>query len=86
MRGWAHDHDGAQVRMKRSPEGVFEGVAVFPTASAIAWCYMRRLLMLDGAHLSTEFGGILLLATGVDVDEATVVLAWAIVRVESIAT
>lgn len=39
--------------------------------------------MFDSAHLSSVFGGILLLATTIDADEATIILVWAIVCTES---
>lgn len=83
---WANNHDGARVEMERTVDGVFKGLALFPTACTFDWTYMRRLIMLDVAHLSAAFEGVILLATGVDADESTIVLGWAIVKVESMDT
>lgn len=83
LKEWTHEYNGAGVKVLRLRTGVFLGCAVFPTATWLAWQFTRRLIMFDGAHLSSVFGGILLLATTIDADEATIVLAWAIVRTES---
>ncbi len=55
-----------------------------PTASVIAWQFNRKLLVFDGAHCSSKFGGILLIATTIDPNEKTLILGWAIVPSESI--
>lgn len=70
----ANNYDGARVKMKRIIDSVFQGLAVFYTACTIAQTYMRRLIMLNGAHLSTAFGGVILLSTGIDANEFIVVL------------
>jgi hypothetical protein len=78
--------NGAIVKVKQSRVSVFEAAIVFPTANQLAWHLCRQLIMFDGAHLLSPYHGILLLATAIDQDEATIVLAWAIVRSESIDT
>lgn len=76
-------YDGAYVRFKRSENNVFLAAAVLPTASLLAWHLNRKFLVFDGAHCSSKFGGILLIATTIDPDEETLILAWALVPSES---
>jgi hypothetical protein len=70
----ADQFDGASVRMKRSSY-VFKAAAVMPKACILAWQYCRKLLIFDGAHLSSKHGGILLLATTQDANNNTLILA-----------
>jgi hypothetical protein len=81
----AHErhYNGAYTRFKRSENNVFIAAAVLPTASVLAWIFGRKLLVLDGAHCSSKFGGILLIATTIDPNEQTLILAWALVPSES---
>ena len=76
-------YNGAFVKLQRSNEGVFMAAAVLPSASVIAWAFNRRLLVLDGAHCSSPYGGIVLIATTLDANDKTLILAWAIVPSES---
>jgi hypothetical protein len=81
---WTANNNGASVKCLRSNK-FFEGAVIFPTVCQVAFTHSHKVVMFDGAHLSTTFGGNLLLATTVDPDEATIVI-WAIVRTESKAT
>lgn len=83
LKEWTYEQDGAGVKVLRSKTGVLQGCAVFPTTTWLAWQFRRRLLMFDGAHLSTISSRILLLATTIDADEATIVLTRASTRTKS---
>lgn len=75
-------YDGAFIRMKIA-NNVFQAAAILPTAMKIAWHHNRNLMVFDGAYCSSIYGGILLIATSIDANENTLVLAWAIVPTES---
>ena len=46
----------------------------------------RPLICLDGCHLKTKYGGIMLIAVGIDPNDCIYPIALAIVEVESLAT
>jgi hypothetical protein len=46
----------------------------------------RPLICLDGCHLKTKYGGIILTAVGIDPNDCIYPIALAIVEVESLAT
>ena len=55
---------------------------VAPAATKNASLSMRPFVALDGAHCTTPYGGVLLLAVGLDANNETLPLAWAVVPVE----
>lgn len=54
-----------------------------PSACTLALIKCRDLLIFNGTHCSSKYGGILLVVTIVDADESNLVLAQAIVPTES---
>lgn len=54
-----------------------------PSAYTLTLLKYRSLLIFDGTHCSSRYGGILLVVTTADADEASIVLAGAIVSTES---
>ena len=46
----------------------------------------RPLICLDGCHLKTKYGGIMLIAVGIDPNDCIYPIALVIIEVESLAT
>lgn len=67
-------YDGATVKYK-SERGVFQAVAIMPSACTLALAKCRSLLVFDSTHYSSKYRGILLVVTTMDADEQTLVLA-----------
>lgn len=70
---------------KENEEGDIEvhGVFIAPHACVNAWKYARPILFLDGGHMYSEEGGVLLMVTTLDPDEEILPLAFAIVTTEA---
>lgn len=43
----------------------------------------RPIISVDGCHLKTKFGGVLLSAVGKDANDNMYPIAWAVVRIEN---
>ena len=86
-RGDLLQYDGAVVFHveKENEDGDIEvhGVFIAPHACVNAFKYSRPILFLDGGHMYSEEGGVLLMATTLDPDEEILPLAFAIVTTEA---
>jgi hypothetical protein len=75
-------HDGAFVAWKTAPIYRFQALLVLPFACLRAFRHVRKYFTLDGAHLSSAYGGVLLTAAGLDGNDQIILLGWAIVPQE----
>jgi len=90
QRGDLLQYDGAVIFYvdKEKDNGDIEvhGVFIAPHACVNAWRYSRPILFLDGGYMYSEEGGVLLMATTLDLDEEILPLAFAIVTTEAMKT
>ena len=76
-------HDGAFVAWRTAPNDRFQALLVLPFPWLRAFRHVRKFFTLDGAHLSSAYGGVLLTAACLDGNDQIILLEWAIVPQES---
>jgi hypothetical protein len=82
QRDDAQEHDGAFTAWKTDSNNRFQALLVLPYAGLRAFRHVRKFFTLDGAHLSSPYGGVLLTAAGLDGNDQIVLLGWAVVPQE----
>lgn len=63
--------------------GKFRAIFIAPGGTRHAHRYMRMFIGLDGAHTKSKYRMQLLIAVGIDANNRTLLLAWALVPIEN---
>ena len=69
--------------MEDGPKRSVLGSLALPFTWLRAFRHVRKFFTLDGAHLSSAYGGVLLTAACLDRNDQIILLEWAIVPQES---
>ncbi|XP_073152978.1 uncharacterized protein [Henckelia pumila] len=74
---------GSTTYLKLNPDNSFKYMFLAYKACIAGFKYMRKVISVDGTHLTCKYKGVLLIATAQDGNHHQYPIAWAVVDVES---